>query len=68
MALANVDRDFSITVRRALIRKGVMIMSSTAIPDMSSPMPWANADRGYKVNDNGTGRILTYAQVVEMSR
>jgi hypothetical protein len=35
-----------------------------AIPDMTSAMPWACADRGYAVNDAGCHRIWTFAQVL----
>lgn len=56
-------RDFSAATRRALAAKGVTVLHSVAIPDISSDLPWANADRGYAVNDNGCHRIWTFAQV-----
>lgn len=57
-------RDFSAATRRALARKGIEILRPVAIPDMSSDMPFANASRGYSVNDNGCGRIWTFAEVM----
>lgn len=54
-------RDFSTIA--ALARKGITVYGLTVIPDMSSDMPYANGDRGYKINDNGCGRIMTFAQV-----
>jgi hypothetical protein len=61
-------RDFSPSTRRALARKGIAVLSPVAIPDMASAMPWANADRGYAVDDNGMHRILSFAQVLEAAR
>ena len=61
-------RDFSASTRRALSRKGISILRTIALPDMSSDMPFANATRGYSVNDNGCGRIWTFSQVLEAAR
>lgn len=58
-------RDFSASTLRRLARKGIRILSTTVIPDVSSPMPWANGSRGYNVDDNGCGRVWTFAQVQE---
>lgn len=57
-------RDFSSATRRALARKGIVILRPVALPDMTSAMPWANATRGYSVDDNGCGRIWTFAEVL----
>lgn len=57
-------RDFSCKTLNALARKGITILSVVGIPDMSSPMPFANATRGYSVNDNGTGKVWTFAEVL----
>lgn len=56
-------RDFSAATLRALGRRGVELVSVQALPGADA-MPWANAERGYLVNDNGTGRVLTFAQVI----
>lgn len=60
--------DFSARTRNALARKGITVYGITAIPDMSSDLPFANASRGYKVNDNGCGRIWTFAEVLEAAK
>lgn len=61
-------RDFSAATRRALARKGIAIVGTTVIPNPASDMPFATGDRGYKVNDNGCGRIWTFAEVLEAAR
>ncbi len=61
-------RDFSASTLRALARKGIRLVGLQAIPDTSSDMPFANATRGYKVNDNGCGRVWTFAQMLEAAR
>jgi hypothetical protein len=61
-------RDFPLATRRALARKGITILRPTALPNMASAMPFANADRGYVVNDNGTSRVMTFVQVLEAAR
>jgi hypothetical protein len=59
------QRDFSATTNRLLGRRGVRVTGLTTLPNMASDMPYANGERGYIVNDNGTQRIWTFAQVVE---
>lgn len=58
--------DFSRKTIAALARKGITIVGLQAIPDMASAMPYANATRGYVVNDNGTGRVLTFSEVMAL--
>lgn len=60
--------DFSRKTLSALARKGITIVGLQAIPDMSSSMPFANAARGYLVDDNGCGRCWTFNQVMEAAR
>ena len=60
--------DFSRSTLRALSRKGIRVYGLTVIPNMASDMPFATGDRGYKVDDNGCGRIWTFAQVLEAVR
>lgn len=57
-------RDFSSKTLRNLARKGISIVGFAVIPNMSSDMPFANGERGYSVNDNGCGRIWTFAEVL----
>ena len=61
-----ITRDFSAKTRRALAKKGIEIINTTAIPG-EGPMPWANATRGYELNDNGTHRLCTHSQVMAMA-
>jgi hypothetical protein len=56
--------DFSAVIRRALSRKGIIILHPVALPDMSSSMPYANATRGYSVNDNGCGCVWSFDEVL----
>ena len=61
-------RDFSSSTLRRLAQKGIRLVGLQAIPDMSSDMPFANAARGYVVDDNGCGRIWTFSQVMEAAQ
>lgn len=60
--------DFSPATLRRLVRKGIRLIGLQAIPDMASATPFANASRGYVVDDNGCGRVWTFAQVMEAAR
>lgn len=60
--------DFSSKTLRALARKGISLIGLQTIPNMASDMPFANAERGYVVNDNGCGRVWTFSQVMEAAR
>lgn len=60
--------DFSRTTLRNLSRKGISLVGLQAIPDMASAMPWANAERGYVLNDNGTCRVLRFTEVMELAK
>jgi len=55
-------KDFTAKTRRALSAKGISIIGMQSIPDANGN--FANAQRGYKVNDNGCGRIWTRSQVM----
>jgi len=46
-------RDFSAATRRALLKRGIAVIGICAIPDMSHPMPYANASRGYNLDIEG---------------
>jgi hypothetical protein len=61
-----VRRHFSSTTLRALARKGVRVLSPTASPDASGS--FINSSTVYSVDDNGTGRIWSFAQVLEAAR
>jgi hypothetical protein len=57
-------KNFSSSTLRTLARKGITILHPVAIPG-AGDMPFANVDLGYAVDDNGTHRIWTFAQVRE---
>lgn len=63
MSYIGLIQDFNRETIRGLRRRGITIVGLQSIPDMSSSMPWANAERGYIVDDNGTGRVLTHPEV-----
>ena len=56
-------RDFSAKTLRALTKRGVELVSVQMLPG-DGPMPWANAERGYLVDDHGTGRVWTFQMVL----
>lgn len=60
-------KDFSKTTLRSLARRGMSIIGTVAIPG-DGDMPWANADRGYIVNDNGCSRILRHWEILNICR
>lgn len=60
--------DFSKQTLRKLAKKGIYLIGLQAIPNMSSPMPYANAERGYYLNNNGQGQIRTFAEVLELAK
>jgi nitrous oxide reductase accessory protein NosL len=59
--------DFSSATLRKLARKGIRVIGLQAIPSEGA-LPFANASRGYRIDDNGCGRVWTFAQVQEASR
>lgn len=63
-AIAQIaDRHFGRKAVKMLANRGVRIIGTTVIPDMTKPLPFASGETGYSVDDNGTGRILTNAEV-----
>lgn len=60
-------RDFNRSTLNGLARKGITLLGLTVIP-AAGDMPFANGSRGYRVNDNGCGRIWSFAEVLEASR
>lgn len=59
--------DFAPGVRKALLRRGIEIIGAVAVPDMSHQMPYANASRGYQLDDNGTHRIRSRVEVIALA-
>ncbi len=60
--------DFSAATIAKLASKGISILRPTVIPNPTSDMPFATGERGYSVDDNGCGRIWTFAQVMGAAR
>lgn len=57
------SRDFNAKTLRNIAKRGIRIVGVQMIPG-AGEMPWANAERGYVVDDNGTSRVWTFAQVL----
>lgn len=58
-------KDFSKTVRNSLKSKGIAFISSTWLPGADGS--FANGERGYVLNDNGTQVIRNYSQVAALA-
>jgi hypothetical protein len=58
-------RDFSAPVRRALLKKGIVILGTKNLPG-DGPMPYANGQRGYELANQGQYQIRLYAEVVAL--
>lgn len=62
-----IARDFAAKIRRALLRRGIVIIGAANLPG-PGPLPFANGTRGYYLNNNGEHQIRTYAEVEEMAK
>lgn len=60
--------DFSKATLKALAKRGITIYGITLVPDFGNPMPYANGERCYKVNDNDCGRIWTFNEVLNAAK
>lgn len=54
--------DFSRKTIAALARKGIKLVGLQAIPTGR----FGEYDRGYRVSDNGTGKVLTFNEVLAL--
>jgi hypothetical protein len=59
--------DFSRKTLRALSLRGISLVGLTVIPDMASEMPFACGQRGYIIDDNGTGRVRSFLEVLALA-
>lgn len=59
--------DFSKKTLAALARKGITLLGLCVIPGQGD-LPFASGSRGYRISDNGCGRILSFAQMMEAAR
>jgi hypothetical protein len=57
-------RHFGAAIVRKLARKGITVTGLMTIPG-NGPMPYPNGSTGYTVNDNGTGKVWTFADVLK---
>ena len=60
-------RDFTAKTLRALTKRGIEVVSVQMLPGAGA-MPWANAERGYLVSQDGCGKVWTFAQVLEAAK
>lgn len=56
-------RDFSAKTMRTLSARGIEVVGVQMLPGAGA-MPWANAERGYLVSQDGCGKVWTFAQVL----
>lgn len=61
VALEIATRDFGRKTIAALARKGIRVINVTSLPDAKGS--FLNSERGYVVDDNGTGRVFTYLEL-----
>lgn len=59
-------KDFSRKTLTALGRKGITLIGLTVIPGQGD-LPFATSETGYILNDNGTSRVRTFREVLEMA-
>ena len=58
-----IRRHFAAKTLRALAKKGINLIGITLIPG-TGDLPWATGEAGYQVDDNGTGRVWTFREVI----
>lgn len=61
------EKDFSKKTLRALSRKGVTLYGIQMVPDFSTDLPMANAEKVYLLNDNGTSRVRSFREVLNIA-
>jgi hypothetical protein len=66
MTKTSAHKDFNRNSIAALRRAGIAITGSTWLPGADGS--FANGERGYELNDNGTHKIRTYMQMRELIR
>lgn len=59
------SRDFSVKTIRALAKKWVQVVSKTWLPGPDGS--FANGETGYLIDDNGTGRMKTFLEVLKIA-
>jgi hypothetical protein len=61
----SVKRDFPKPLLKALDKRGIRIITTTWLPGPNGK--YANGERGYVLDDNGTQRIRNYLQVMSLA-
>lgn len=64
--MSGAEKDFSKITLNALRKKGINVIGSTWIPDENGC--FLNGERGYKIDDNGTGKIWRFLEVLKIAR
>jgi len=57
-----ITRDFDLKTRKALAKKGIVVVGTTAVKVTYPNGSWSY-ERFYKVNDNGCGKVWSWDQV-----
>lgn len=60
-----ISRHFSPYTLRALRQRGVRVLGTTFIPDSCGD--FTRGETAYSVDDNGTGRVLRFGEVIAMA-
>lgn len=62
---ASAAADFDNKVRAQLLKRGIKIVGSTWLPGPNGS--YANGERGYLLEDNGTGKVRDYRGVLSLA-
>jgi hypothetical protein len=57
----SASKDFPKSTLSALTKRGIRLVGTTWLPGPGGS--YANGERGYLVDDNGTGKVWSYLQV-----
>ncbi len=60
------SQDFRRSVVTALSRKGIRLVGSQMVPDAKGS--YALGEIAYTLDDNGTGRVRTYSEVLALAQ
>lgn len=64
--MSSAEKDFNKSTITALRKKNIKVIGSTWLPDENGC--FLNGERGYKIDDNGTGKIWRFLEVLNISR
>lgn len=59
--------DFGKSIIRKLAAKGIKLVGIQNIPDMTKDLPFASGERGYVLDDNGSCKVRSYTEVIELA-